>query len=514
MLLTDALDIRAGSVEVTKMYAGDIQVWPSLLSPGNFSLSATPLAEPTFPIGISGRNYIDAAGLPFYGVGDTLWNGISRMTRAEFTSYCTTRKAQGYTAILLSLLDINNRGRAQTVSGTTPFNGTNNSADFTSRNLTGTISYWAQVQWCVDELASFGMVAVLVPCWYGYTGNMWRGHIASSDSDVSIANSYGTFLGGLLGDRENVWWMHGGDNPPTNANGSTNGVWAGLPRVSVVAATNALATSIKNAATVPQLTTYHTVRDDVAFNYFGSESWYDLHAAYSAYFAGTNNNPHYRVLNEYARTPAKPVMLTEMLYARRDDTGLSPDTSRLECRSEAWQSMLSGALTTANGNEVVWQVRELYGSWVWTDAINDPESLDLKVLSRVFQTFRDKTFIADQSSPLVTSNRGDGTTVAPGLISNDGSVAIIYIPSSRTVTINTAAVSSSTWRWVHPETAEIQEATSFTTPSGWSDAILIAAPWNDEDSIDGGTPSQVDVEILDGGSPSSVSSGIIDGGTP
>lgn len=438
--------------------------------PGGVSLeiSSTPLKPATFPLATAGKGFLDATSKPFLGVADTAWNAISRMSRTEFTSYITQRRAQGYTTILMSILDLNSRTRTQATSGTTPFTGAGNAANFTSRNLSGTISYWDQVEWCVDQLAAKGMLAVLVPCWFGYHGATWKGHIATASGDTATATSYGTFLASLFGEKQNVMWLHGGDSAPT-AGTQSDGIPSGLPRVDVTAAVNALANAIRNNSPANQLHTYHTFRNDAATAYFGSQAWYQLNAAYSGQDAAT------RVVAEWNRTNSDPPVMVEMYYSARSEVGVStPYLTRKELRQEAWQSMLSGALITANGSEYVWQVRDFYAGRVWTEGMNLSSVADLTVLSRVFATFPTKFFDADHANPLIASNRGLGLTLAPALVSSDAKTAIAYIPDSRTVTLNPSKVSGAIWHWVHPETAQVIKAgTTYTVPSGWSDALLV-----------------------------------------
>lgn len=466
-------------------YNGEL-VWPSggsadpPLSNAPITLSAAPLSAPVFPItkASNNRGFVDANGNPFYGIADTAWQAVSRMTQAEFTEYVMTRRSQGYTSVLISVLDIRSRTRAQDASGQTPFTATGNSASLASPLTSGSYSYWDHLEWVVDECAAHGMLAVLVPCWYGGWGDMWRGHIAATASDTSIATSYGTFLASLVGNRTNVWWLLGGDDGPTTDGNNVSGVPSGLPKVDVTAATNAMATALKSGATVTQLMTYHTLRNDTAWTYFGTESWYDMHAAYA------DQNTAFRVTNEWQRGTMKPVFMVEAYYDMRQEAGLSaPYLSRLEERAEAWQSMLSGALMTANGNEIVWAVKGQYGSFTWEDGIDSPSANDLRIQSRVFATWPNKQFVADHASPLISSGRMSGTSVAAGLISTDGKAAVVYFPSSRAATLNLSGFSSTpALAWVHPETGAVTQISGTTTsgsfvltyPAGWSDAILVA----------------------------------------
>ena len=478
-LIRDAIKLYAGGRSVVKVMANAEQVWPVVQQPvGNISLSSTTLSAPTFPItkASDSRGFIDANGVAFYGIADTAWNAISRMSMADFTSYLQTRRSQGYTTILLSLLDIRSRTRTQTQSGSLPFMGSGNSADLKNPNTSG--GYWDFAEWCIDQCATNGMLAVVVPAWYGGWGDMWRGHIASSASDTSIATSYGNFLASRFGTKTNIWWMLGGDDGPTTAGNNVSGVPGGLPQVDVTNATNALASALKSGASVSQLMTYHSFRNDTAYTYFGAQSWYDVHAAYGGQDTATV------VTSEWNRGVVKPVFMVESYYDMRGEVGLAaPSLSRVELRAEAWQSMVTGGHVTANGNEAVWAVTGVYAGFTWNDGISRPAGDDQTILSKVLQTWHSKVFRPDNTASLLSVGRSSGTSIAAGLLSTDGTVGIIYFPSPRSATLNlTRFTGAPLLAWVHPETGVVTQISGNTTgssfvltyPAGWSDAILVA----------------------------------------
>lgn len=442
-------------------------------TPPTVALSAQPLAAPTFPIVVSSdkRGLVDAAGRRFVGVADTPWNAISRMSRAEFTSYCQTRRQQGYTAIFISILDLNSRTRTQLHSGVTPFPLTSGVPNLMAPNA----AYFDHAVWCIDEAARFGLLCITVPAWYGGWGDAWRGYVASSSTDATIGASYGSYLASRFGSKTNVWWMHGGDNAPDLAGNNVQGAPSNR-RYDVTAATNAMANALKAGASVPQLATYHTYRTDQAWKYFGGEPWYDLHAAYAS--ADTAS----MVAIEYARTEVKPVIMVEALYANRDTvSAATPHLTRKQLRAEAWQAHLAGAPVSANGNEFIWPIRDRYPGYQWDTpgGVISPTADDLTLLSRVFASLAGRELISDVATPLVNPGRGSGVSMAPALLSKDQRAAVLYIPDARTVTIDRSRLLGTIGGlWVHPETGATVKATvaaTMTPPSGWPDAVLLLA---------------------------------------
>ncbi len=435
------------------------------------TISGSVLSAPTFPVRIDpadNRNFIDAASKRYYGVADTGWSAMNKLSKADFTTYATKRREQGYTMLLLSILRLETRSDAgnvrtdpQFATGKLPFS---NMSDISTPLTSGTNTYWEHITWCVDECKRLGLVAALVPAWYGYQGGAWRSTVASS---TAKAASYGTFLASLLGNRTNVWWLMGGDTEPGTA----------------LDATNSMANAIKAGISSGnyQLMTYHTGRNLTPWGSFGTQSWYNMHAAYSGVASGSDTNACTRVTDEYIRTTVKPTMLVEDYYDKRAAFGASPDINRLELRNQMWQPALAGGFATAHGNEYIWR---FVSGWNSTNGLTaESADIDTKVLSRVLNTWPDKRFLADHSSPIITTNRLTGTGTAHGIRSSDNTVGIVYIPAnSRSIGINTSLFSGTkSLAWVNPTTGAVtQFATGFTgssytvtSPSTTGDSVLV-----------------------------------------
>lgn len=434
------------------------------------AISSSVLSAPTFPIRIDTdkRNFVDAANKPFYSVADTGWSAMNKLSRADFTAYAAKRREQGYNMLLLSVLRLETRSDAgnvrtdpQYATGKLPFT---NMGDISTPLTTGTDTYWTHIAWCVDECKRLGLVAGLVPAWYGYEGGAWRSTVASS---TTKAAAYGTFLAGLLGSRTNVWWLLGGDCEPSSA----------------LAATNAMASAIKAGVSSGnhQLMTYHTGRNLTPWSSFGTQPWYDMHAAYSGVASGSDTNAGIRVVDEYNRTTVKPVILVEDYYDKRGAFGASPDIGRTELRNQIWQAFTAGGFAAAHGNEYTWRfVSGWNGSSGWNA---ESANIDNKVFSRVLGTWPSKRFLADHNSPIITSGRGSSTATAYGLRSTDNTVGMVYIPANgRGIVINTALFAGAkSLAWVNPTSGVVtQFASAFTgssytvtSPSITGDSLLI-----------------------------------------
>ena len=423
------------------------------------------LASASFPItiGADARSLVDSEGRHFLYLADTPWNAISRMTRESFTTLATARSEGGFTALQMSVLDFD--PRAENAYGERPFAERGDLAE----PLRGEADYWTHVEWCVDECARLGLVACLVPSWYGGWGDAWRGYVTEDN-----AAAYGTFLADLLGDRPNVWWLLGGDNDPTDEGEATSGVPGTLSRGPVVAATIQMGRALFEGQSVPQLMSYHTAREMTVEEHFGDEAWYQLSAAYS----GADSAPFVRA--EFDRSTVRPVILWESYYDGRDR---EPLLDRREVRAQAYHAFLSGAAGAAYGHEDVWPVTE-----EWPAALAAGSAEDVRVLSTLLAAFVPGVLepLGVESGLLPDGHGTPGTASAVAVAAlPDGAGAMAYFGEPRsTIRIDTTALDADATfaiRWFDPATGEeffvaddrAGEDVVVSWPSTWSDAVLL-----------------------------------------
>ncbi|MDX2376584.1 DUF4038 domain-containing protein [Microbacterium sp. LRZ72] len=428
-----------------------------------------PLASGVFPIGIADdqRTFVDAEGQAFFYLADTPWNAISRMTRESFDTLATARRDAGFTALQLSVLDFDTG--AENAYGHRPF-AVQGALDDPVVNEGD--DYWTHVAWCIDRCAELGLVAALVPSWYGGWGDAWRGYVTEDN-----AGAYGSFLAERYGDRANVWWLLGGDNDPTTEGNETAGVPGGLDRGPRIAETIAMGRALAAGMTQPHLMSYHTSRERSVEEFFGDEEWYTISAAYS----GADPVPY--VAAEYERDTVRPIVLWESYY---DERTRDPILDRRDLRAQAYRAILAGAAGYAYGHEQVWPVLE-----DWIPALDADSAGDITVLSRALSTYAQTplTPITDGAPAAGLVVDGYGT---PGTTSEvtaatlpDGAGALAYFGEPRTVvTIDTTALDPEAAydiRWIDPATGEefffADDRTgvdvSVGWPSTWSDALLV-----------------------------------------
>ncbi len=364
--------LRAGLVGGSTLIVGGLGGFavgrataPTELTPhpmGGLPSSGAAAAE--FPVGIAAdkRSFADAAGQPFYYLADTAWNALSRMTNESFEALAAGRRDRGFTALQLSVLDFD--PAARNAYGHAPFaaQGALDRPVLTG----GDDNYWGNVDRCLDICERLGLLVCLVPSWYGGWGDAWRGYVTEAN-----AAAYGAFLAERFGKRKGIWWLLGGDNSPSGDGTAVQGVPGGLDRGPRVAETIAMGRAIFEGSAVKPLMSYHTARTETVEEYFGTEPWYQISAAYSG------GDPVPFVSAEFQRETVRPVVLWEAYYDERDR---DPILDRTALRAQAYHAVLSGAAGFSYGHEHVWPVLE-----DWVKALDAPSARDMEVFSGSFR---------------------------------------------------------------------------------------------------------------------------------
>ncbi len=427
--------------------------------------SVTP-GTPAFPLRASSdaRSLVDSSGRPFLYLADTAWLAPSHLTQPQVLEWLDARERQGFTAVQMSVLDFLHLSDSRNAYGDWPFvNQTDLSRPLevgarTSDPASADYDYWDHVSWIVQQAGARGMTATLVPAWYGYQGEDWRGRVTTSN-----AGSYGSFLGRRLGHHPNLVWLLGGDNNPGTATADIARVPSGQDRGSKVAATDALAAAIRAAEPTRHLMTYHAARTHSSYVTFSGRSWHTLASAY-----GTQVT-HLAVTGSTGR--GLPVVVTEAYY---DARSRSPYLDARGLRAQAWWSVLGGA-GYAYGHENVWDLDN-----GWRTALTARSATDVTRIAGIVGTSRP---VAASPSVLV-SGAGSPTGADRAVTGRAGSTAWTYVPTSRTVGVDMDALGGTTvaLSWVDPATGTRKAVGSFPATGtrsvpwpGWSDAVLVMA---------------------------------------
>jgi len=408
----------------------------------------------------SGRFLADQQGNPFLVIGDAPQALMVNASVGEAELLLANRASHGFNSVWIMLLcDDYSGGRADasTFDGLKPFATVN---DLSTPNE----AYFARCDRIIQAAADRGINVILDPIDTGGFMPVLRAN------GVDKCRSFGRYIGDRYRDFDNIVWMSGSDFQSWRTESD-----------------NVLVKAVADGIRETDSRHIQTLQLD----YFVSSSadsplWsglVTLNAAYTYYPA------YAEVLKDYNRTPLLPVFLIESDYEGENGA----DAERLR-RQEYW-SLLSGACGHVFGNAFVWPI--MTG---WEDNLDTPGVVQFGYCRAVFESRPWYSLVPDQAHALVTAGYGtfwSGGTPSYGISQNDyvtaastpdGKLAIVYIPTSRTITVNLARLSGSvSARWYDPTTGAAQSISgspfpnsgtrSFTTPGlhtdGAGDWILL-----------------------------------------
>lgn len=395
------------------------------------------------------RRYLQGSdGRPFLLCGDSGWCLTVQLTRPQVDQYLDDRKAKGFNAILLEVVE-DEFGAAAPANayGNSPFVG----GDFTNRSE----PYWQHIDYIINAAAQRGIVVWMCALYFGFdvAGSHPEGWLDAAEAAGAAAiENYGSFLGARYRAHNNIVWVNGGDHRETT------------PTIA-----NALATGILSQDT-RHLVTTHWARDSTGTD--GSPSWLTLNCSYTS-----QSNTASRVRTDYNNhVGSLPTHLIEAHYEGSFQGG--PTRTGLDTSRQAWQALLEGSCGQFFGNHTIWQF--LSG---WESSLGSSGAVYQQHLHSFFRQIRWWDLVPDSGSAMVTAGRGTlatSTYVTAGKTS-DGRLGVVHIPGGGQITV---ALSQFTGpivaRWFDCATGAWSSAGSFSNsgsqnfdPSGTADATLL-----------------------------------------
>jgi hypothetical protein len=158
---------------------------------------------------------------------------------------------------------------------------------------------------------------------------------------------------------------------------------------------------------------------------------------------------------EYARSNA-PFFLIEARY--ENESSGTEQTVRMQ----AYQAVLSGAGGHVMGNNPIWWFRS-----GWQTALNSGGSRSLTTLGKVFNTRAWWTLQPDTGNTLLTGGVSSGSDRAVAARASDGSFAVAYMPSIRSVDIDLSKLAGPKVKvqWVDPRSGTTTTASGSPLPA-------------------------------------------------
>ena len=448
--------------------------------------TSIPVVTPTTSIyiaSIDGTNlcFLDTLGDPILLRGDTSWaipfnaGAYTHTYEEDIDRLVNNRASQGYNAILIAALgSTENGGPADTganENGDIPFVG----GDFGSL----TSAYWTRVDYLVTACQDKG-ITVLFDAIYAY--DMSSGALSSANS--TDYQDYGTAIGARYKDYPNIIWWFGGDYFDSD-NTKLDSFVTGLTG----SGDSHLITIENNAET----TSRADIHNDAVYNWGTNNADFNVVYSYNASYDGT----------EYAWDETSPIPVVHGDGHYYSDGADSAAFSR----NWAWWILSSGSRGINAGSEGIWN----WNSGSYASVTSETFLVTtLPAICNVFTSFDGwHTLRPDTSSALVTAGRGthvshfnsgggggeysSGNSYVTASINAAGTLAVIYIPSSTTITIDEGQMAAGyTATWVDPVTGATTSETTGTTydsstpgtnSAGGSDWVLVLQGTTQDASI-------------------------------
>jgi hypothetical protein len=309
-----------------------------------------------FPLQIdgSGRYLEDAEGKPFLLHGDTAWSLIAELTREETELYLQDRKARGFNALIVSLIERKFASNAPANAyGEQPFAAH-------GRFSQPRDAYFDHAEWVLRRAEEFGFIVLLAPAYLGFGGGEEGWYREVEAAGPTELEAYGRYLARRFGRLKNIIWMLGGDYDPPDKN---------LVRALV----SGLA-----AGGAGGLRTIHAAPDTIVAVFWAEEPWIDIETVY------TYSDVHAQVFERYAAKGGRPILMLETTYEGEREADARA------VRAAAYGAMLAGAAGHVYGNNPMWHFSGpgIYPSEIgWKEALGSPGAESMTHLRRFFEMF-------------------------------------------------------------------------------------------------------------------------------
>ena len=250
---------------------------------------------------------------------------------------------------------------------------------------------------------------LLTPFLPGLSGRHRRLALCDGHERSRVSRQYGEYLGQRYRDFPNIMWVNAGDyNPPDKS------------------LVTAIAEGIRKFDR-RALQTAHCAPETAALDYWQDEPWLQASTIY------TYGPVHSAALRQHARPERMPFFLIESAYENEHDA------TEHRLRAQAYQAMLCGAAGQVFGNNPIWHFDGpgLYSAPVsWRQALGSAGARSMTHLRDLLGRVPWWLLEPDTDHMLLTDGLGAEDERGVAACTADGSSAILYLPSSREITID------------------------------------------------------------------------------
>lgn len=413
----------------------------TLLSIFIFAFTLGSFAQlPRLKVSDNGRFLQTEEGKPFFWTGDTAWELFHKLSKEEASHYLETRAKQGFNvvqAVGLAELDGVNTPNAY---GYKPLDST----DPVKIN----VQYFNHVAWVMQKADSLGIYVAFLPTW---GDKLFKDRWGEGPEifDQEKAYQFGKSLALRLRSQSNIIWVLGGDRLPREGSDDVE-VWRSMAR------------GIKEGLGlfVDGIFSFHPqpTSPGGSSNWFHEDEWLSFNMHQTGHCTGQS---YQKITHDYQLTPVKPTIDAEPLYedhpncfdAKHKGYSVPQDIRRI-----MYWNVFAGAFGQTYGCHDVWQMYKADEQGVngplrpWDVALNLPMANQMKHLKNLMlsRPFFDR--IPDQG--LIESQQQEDETYAIGTRDDSGTYAFVYVPTGKTININTKELRGqilNVW-WYDPRT--------------------------------------------------------------
>ncbi len=401
--------------------------------------------EPVYPLKVSEnhRFLIDQKGVPFFWLATTQWQLFHGQTVEEARTIMKLAKRNGVNCIQVKLLGPGN-GIEPSEHGGLPFHDGN--------PLTPNEAYFKHVDQILEAAREIN-ISVALTLYH----QRWRKLITEQNG-----RAYGKWLAERYGHIPQIIWTSTPEAKPE-----------------FLAVLRELAAGIKSSDKTTHLMTCKPDPAPYSSSFAHDEPWMD----YNCIQVWNHiDQIHSFITKDYARTPAKPVLMTEGAYEAGEEYRMN--VTPLWVRRQAYYTVLLGAYHGYGHNS----------SWrMYPDRLKTPDSPGARQLGIMKKFFADRKqwwFLTPDQSILATGGVVDGNILNLAARHKDGLWVLAYLADKCTFSVDLSKVAKGPVKasWVDPRTGELTPVgefpnsgvKEFTTPAGWTDSLLLLDSGGDQ----------------------------------
>ncbi len=387
-------------------------------------LSEAQAQLPRLKVSENGRFLQTEEGKPFFWTADTAWELFHKLDKQQAEKYLETRAAQGFNvvqAVGLAELDGINTPNAY---GYKPLDKTD--------PVKVNVQYFNHVEWVMKKADSLGIYIAFLPTWGDKLfKNTWGAGPEIFNKESAYA--FGKSLALKFRSQSNIIWVLGGDRNPREGSEDVE-VWREMAR-GIQEGLGIFVTGIFTFHPQP-------AAPGGSSNWFHNDSWLNFNMHQTGHCP--DRLTYQKIRYDYQLQPVKPTLDGEPLYEDHPncfDAKNKGYSVPQDIRKMMYWSVFAGACGQTYGCHDVWQMYRLEDKGVngplrpYTEALNLPMATQMKHLKNLMLSRPYFDRIPDQK--LIDGEQQEDAEYTIGTRDESGTYAFIYIPTGKTVNINT-----------------------------------------------------------------------------